>query len=98
VTLKFGLVLDPAPRTFFVEYGLTLRPKGPTVIRDDVAKIAFISGSTEDQVRQYAHSPAIAALRATGYQVELDPDLEPLIDRVVLRMDWDSIDLTRGHG
>lgn len=96
VTLKSGLVLDPATRTFFVEYGLTPRPKGPTVIRDDVAKIAYISGSTEDQVRQYAHSPAIAALRATGYQVELDPDLEPLIDRVVLRMDWDSIDLARG--
>ncbi|RZT52900.1 hypothetical protein EV283_2139 [Sphingomonas sp. BK036] len=79
MTLKSGLVLDPAPRTFFVEYGVTLRPKGPAVIRDDVAKIAYISGSTEGLVRQYAHSSAIGALRATGDQVELD--------RIVLRMD-----------
>jgi hypothetical protein len=48
VTLKSGLVLDPAPWTFFVEHGFTLRPKGPTVIRDDVAKIAYISGSTDE--------------------------------------------------
>ena len=96
VTLKGGFVLDPPTQEFFVEPGVAPRPCGPAVIRDDAAMVAHILGSTDKQATIFAKSPAITKLHAAGYHLMFGSDTAQFIDRVVLRVDCESLDLARG--
>lgn len=96
VTLNGGLEPDPPNQDFFVEPSSAPRPRGPVIILDEAAKVAHILGSTQVQEKKFLRSPKINQLQASGYCLKLGSDIAQLINRVVLRVDCDSLYLARG--